>query len=235
MLQLHFSPSPNSWKVTIMLEECGLDYQLVPVDLVRGEQYSPEFLALNPNARMPVLVDPEPPEQPVTVFESGAILQYLGHKTGRFLPRERRAYFETMQWLFWQMANLGPMGGQANHFAYFAPPGNDYGRERYIREYERLLAVMDYRLRDRQYLAGDYSIADMAAYPWTLTRRRFDLTLEHFPHLARWTENLKARPALRRGMDVGREEYRQLQQMEVSPELRETMFAQGRERYSEPE
>lgn len=228
-LELYFAPTPNGWKVTVMLEECGLPYRVVPVDLAAGAQYQADFLALNPNAKMPVLVDADVDGAPLTVFESGAILQYLAEKTGRFLPGEARARFEVMQWLFWQMANLGPMAGQANHFAAYAQNAGDYARQRYCKEYERLLAVMNYRLRDRLYLAGEYSIADMACYPWLLVRRRLGMDLIDFPDLQRWYETLKQRPALRRGMDVGKD-WGTLQAM--SSEARSNLFGQGAERYS---
>lgn len=232
MYELHFAPTPNGWKITVMLEECGFEYALHPVNLAAGEQYDPHFLALNPNAKMPVLVDTvEPGGEPLVVFESGAILQYLAEVSGRFLPADRRGRFEVMQWLFWQMANLGPIAGQANHFTLYRPEGNDYARTRYGKEYERLLAVMDYRLRSREYLAGDYSIADMACYPWLAVRRRLGIDLADFPDLGRWYETLKQRPALRSGMEVGRKDWHAPADREMEQQARDNLFGQGAERY----
>src|SRR5215831_3321853 len=166
-IELYYWPTPNGWKVSIMLEECGLPYVVRPVDISKGEQFTPQFLAISPNNRMPAIVDPCGPDgRPISVFESGAILQYLGRKTGKFYPMEERARVEVEQWLFWQMANLGPNCGQAHHFRNYAQKKNPYAIDRYTNEVNRLYGVMDARLKDRPYLAGDYSIADMASYPW---------------------------------------------------------------------
>jgi len=196
-----------------MLEECGLPYRLYPVDLARGDQFKPDFLAISPNNRIPALVDNDANGEPVTVFESGACLLYLGRKTGKFLPDERTrpvARKEVEEWLFWQVGGLGPMAGQLSHFTNYAPsvaPDADhsYSLARYRGEYERLLAVMDRRLNGRRYLAADeYTIADMSCYGWVLAHKNFKVDLAPFPHLRRWYEELKSRPALRRGISVGK-------------------------------
>ncbi|MFO0648142.1 MAG: glutathione S-transferase N-terminal domain-containing protein [Polyangiales bacterium] len=207
MIDLHYWPTPNGWKVSIMLEELGLPYRIVPVNIGRGEQFKPEFLAISPNNRMPAIVDHEPPGggPAVSIFESGAILQYLAEKTGRFIPTEVRGRFEVMQWLFWQMGGLGPMAGQAHHFRQYAPEKIPYAIERYTREVARLYGVMNKRLEDREFLAGDYSIADMACWPWVVPYERQGQKLEDFPNLARWFELVKARPAVQRGFDAGKE------------------------------
>jgi len=166
-IELHYWPTPNGHKITIMLEECGLAYEIKPVNIGRGDQFKPEFLAIAPNNRMPAIVDPNGPGgKPISVFESGAILQYLGRKTGKFYPTDERHRVDVEQWLFWQMGGLGPMAGQAHHFRNYAPEKITYGIDRYTNEVNRLYGVMDTQLRDRPYLAGEYSIADMASYPW---------------------------------------------------------------------
>ena len=203
MIDLYYWPTPNGFKISIMLEECGLPYKLVPVNIGQGDQFTPEFLALNPNHRMPVIVDQDAPGGPLPVFESGAILVYLAEKTGRFLSADTRERFDALQWLFWQMAGLGPMAGQAGHFLIYQEGKHAYATERYTTEYGRLLAVMERRLRDRDYLAGEYSIADMACYPWTSPYERLGQSLDELPGVAAWIERLKARPAVQRGMEVG--------------------------------
>jgi GST-like protein len=207
VIDLHYWPTPNGWKVSIMLEELGLPYRIVPVNIGRGEQFKPEFLAISPNNRMPAIVDHEPPGggPAVSIFESGAILQYLAEKTGRFIPTEVRGRFEVMQWLFWQMGGLGPMAGQAHHFRQYAPEKIPYSIDRYTREVARLYGVMNKRLEDREFLAGDYSIADMACWPWVVPYERQGQKLEDFPNLERWFELVKARPAVQRGFDAGKE------------------------------
>ncbi len=206
MIDLYFAPTPNGWKITIMLEECGLPYRILPLNIASGEQFEESFLRINPNARMPAIIDTEAEGGPLTVFESGAILMYLAEKTGQFMPREQRAFYEVTQWVFWQMANLGPMGGQASHFVNYADTDdNQYAKNRYLKEYDRLLGVMDYALREKPFLAGDYSIADMASFPWLLPYKRYGFDLGDFPNLKRWYDTLKQRPALRRGVDVGKD------------------------------
>ena len=166
-IDLYYWPTPNGHKITLFFEEAGLPYTIRPINIGRGEQFTPEFLAISPNNRMPAIVDPDGPgAQPISVFESGAILQYLGRKTGLFYPKDERARVEVEQWLFWQMAGLGPMAGQCHHFRNYAPERIQYGIDRYTNEVHRLYGVMNRRLESREYLAGEYSIADMACYPW---------------------------------------------------------------------
>jgi GST-like protein len=205
MLDLYYAPTPNGWKITIMLEECGLPYQLKYLDFSRADQFSPEFLALNPNGKMPALVDHGATAGPLAIFESCAILLYLATRTGRFIPADEAGHSRAVQWLFWQAANLGPAGGQAKHFITYAPDDH-YARQRFVDEYDRCLGVLNYHLARHDYLAGDeYSIADMASMPWVMSYRTLGFDLGDFPHLRRWFDGLKVRPALRRGIDVGKE------------------------------
>ena len=199
MIDLHYWPTPNGHKITLFLEETGLPYRIVPVDIGRGEQFRPEFLAIAPNNRMPAIVDHEPADggAPVSVFESGAILLYLADKTGRLIPQDLRGRVEALQWLFWQMGGLGPMAGQNHHFALYAPEKIPYAIDRYVKETGRLYRVLDRRLADREFVAGEYSIADMACYPW-ITPQRQGQDIEEFPNLKRWLATVKARPAVQR-------------------------------------
>ena len=198
MIDLHYWPTPNGHKITIFLEEAGLPYTIHKVDIGKGDQFKPEFLAIAPNNRMPAIIDHAPTDggKPISIFESGAILQYLAEKTGKFLPHGIRAKTEVMQWLFWQMAGLGPMAGQNGHFNVYAPEKIPYAMERYTKETNRLYGVMNKRLADRDFLAGAYSIADMASYPWIVPHENHKQKLEDFPHLKRWFEVIKARPAV---------------------------------------
>jgi len=207
MIDLYYWPTPNGWKITIALEEMGLPYKVVPVNIGRGEQFKPDFLAISPNNRMPAIVDHEPPGggAPISVFESGAILLYLGEKSGKFLPKDLRGRYEVVQWLMWQMGGLGPMLGQAHHFRQYAPEKIQYGIERYTNEANRLYGVLNKRLADRDFVAGDYSIADMAAWPWIVPHERQGQTLADFPHLDRWYQTMRARPAVQKGFDVMRD------------------------------
>jgi GST-like protein len=207
MIDLHYWPTPNGFKVSIFLEEAGLPYTLFPVNIGKGEQFRPEFLAISPNNRMPAIVDHDPPGggAPISIFESGAILLYLAEKTGQFLPADLRGRYEVMQWLMWQMGGVGPMAGQAHHFRMYAPDPIPYAIDRYTKEVNRLYGVLDRRLADREFVAGAYSIADMAIFPWTLGWERQGQKLEDFPNMQRWYEALKARPAVSRGIDVGKE------------------------------
>jgi GST-like protein len=210
MIDLYYWPTPNGWKISIMLEECGLKYQMIPVDIGSGDQFKPAFLEISPNNRMPAIVDHGTDGEPVAVFESGAILIYLAEKTGKFIPGDALGRKQALEWLFWQVGNLGPMAGQISHFVNYAPQeGNLYSRNRYANEYNRCLGVLDRRLASRDYILGDYSIADMASWPWVMLYRRFGQTMDEFPHLKRWHEAMKARPAVRRGVDVGKEFRRQ--------------------------
>ncbi len=208
-LELWYWPTPNGWKITIALEEMGLPYEVKPVNIGAGEQFRAEFLAVSPNNRMPALVDPDGPDgKPLSIFESGAILQYLGNKTGRFYPAEARARAETDQWLFWQVGGLGPMAGQTHHFRQYAPSfirdqrQIAYGVRRYTDETNRLYGVLDRRLAERDYVAGDYSIADMAIWPWILPGPQGQ-SLDDFAHLKAWVERVGARPAVQAGRAVG--------------------------------
>ena len=202
-IELHYWPTPNGWKISIMLEECELPYTVIPVDIGKGDQFKPEFLGISPNNKMPAIVDPNGPgAKPISVFESGAILQYLGRKTGRFYPAEERARVEVDQWLFWQMGGFGPMLGQTHHFRIYAPEKVPYAIERYTNETNRLYGVLDKRLADRPFVAGDYSIADMAILSWAKLWERQGQNIEEFPHVKRWLDEVIARPAVQRGLAV---------------------------------
>lgn len=205
MIDLYYWPTPNGHKITIYLEEAELPYRIVPVDIRRGDQFTPEFLRISPNNRMPAIVDHAPADADgaLSVFESGAILLYLADKTGRFLPRDTRERVETTQWLFWQVGGLGPMAGQNHHFTQYAPESLPYAIERYVKETARLYAVLDKRLADRAYVAGDYSIADMACYPWIVPHERQRQRLQDYPNLQRWFDEIAARPAVARAYAKG--------------------------------
>ena len=237
MIDVHYWPTPNGWKVTIMLEECGLDYTVVPVDIGGGDQFKAEFLRISPNNRMPAIVDHEPlgGGAPLAIFESGAILEYLADKTGRFLPKEPQQRYRVLQWVHWQMANLGPMMGNANHFKNYGkniaddPAQLEYGTKRFVGEVDRLSGVMDAQLGVHPYLAGaEYSIADIITWPWArLLGRLIDESVwETFPNLKRWVDEVGARPAVEAGWQVGRE----LGQRELTEEeekaRRELLFNQ---------
>lgn len=201
MIDVYFWPTPNGRKVSIMFEETGLSYTLKPLDITRGEQFEPDFLALNPNNKIPVIVDVHGPGgEPLVLFESGAILEYLAHKSGLLMPKNERGQWIAKQWLMFQMGNIGPMWGQQGHFIIYAPEPVPYAIERYTKEILRLLDVMNLRLRDAEYLAGDYTIADIATYPWIATYERRDISIEEFPHVERWLHAIAARPAVQRGM-----------------------------------
>ena len=207
-IALWYWPTPNGWKISIALEEMGLPYELKLVNIGAGEQFTPEFQAISPNGRMPAIVDPDGPDgEPISIFESGAILQYLGNKSGLFYPADVRQRVEIDQWLFWQVGGLGPMAGQTHHFRQYAPAlikdqrQIAYGVRRYTDETHRLYGVMNRRLADRDYLAGEYSIADMAAWPWILPALQGQ-DMDHFPHLAAWLERVGARPAVQAGRAV---------------------------------
>jgi GST-like protein len=206
MIDFYFAPTPNGWKVGIMLEECGLAYRTHLLRLSKGDQFQPAFRAISPNAKMPAIVDHDVEGEPVSVFESGAILLYLAEKTGRFLPKDPLGRKEAMEWLFWQVGNQGPMAGQLSHFRNYAPKGEDYGLKRYSGEYERNLAVLDERLEGRDYILGDYSIADMMAFPWAFIAKPLGASLEDFPNVAAWRGRIKERPAVRRAIDLHKSE-----------------------------
>lgn len=205
MIDLYYWPTPNGHKITIFLEESGLDYRIIPVDISAGDQFKPEFLAISPNNRMPGIIDQHPADggDPIPVFESGAILIYLGDKTGRFLPTAVRQRKTVLEWLFWQVGGLGPMAGQNHHFVRYAPEKIPYAMDRYIKETNRLYGVLNGRLEGREYLADAYSIADMACYPWVVPYERQGQDLAEFPALAKWFERMKARPAVQRAYAKG--------------------------------
>jgi GSH-dependent disulfide-bond oxidoreductase len=206
-IELYYWPTPNGWKITIMLEECGLPYTVLPVNIGKGDQFKPEFLSISPNNKMPAIVDHEGPGgKPISVFESGAILQYLGRKTGKFYPQDERARVEVDQWLFWQMGGFGPMLGQAHHFRIYSPEKIPYAIDRYTNETHRLYGVLNKRLADREFVAGEYSIADMAIAPWAKLWERQGQNIDEFPHAKRWLETVLARPAVQRGIAVSSED-----------------------------
>jgi GSH-dependent disulfide-bond oxidoreductase len=207
MIDLYYWTTPNGHKITIFLEETALAYRILPVNIGKGEQFKSEFLAVSPNNRIPAVVDNAPADggKPVAIFESGAILLYLAEKTGRFLSTDLRARVDTIQWLFWQMGNLGPMAGQNNHFTHYAVEKLPYAMDRYRNEVNRLYGVLNKRLADRSYVAGDYSIADMAIYPWIVPYERQGQKLEDFPHVKRWFEAIRARPAVGRSYAKAKE------------------------------
>jgi GST-like protein len=224
-IELHYWATPNGFKISIMLEECGLPYTMIPVNISKGEQFNPAFLKIAPNNRMPAIVDPDGPDgKPISVFESGAILQYLGRKTGKFYPADERQKVEVEQWLFWQMGGLGPMAGQLNHFKTYAKETLTYAIKRYDDEVNRLYGVMNKRLADRDYLAGKYSIADMACVGWVNLWQRQGQDIEQFPNLKRWLDTVKARPAVKRGMALG-VELRQGIDMK-DPKVQSVLFGQ---------
>ena len=223
MLDFYYWPTPNGWKVSIMLEECGLNYNLIPVNIGKGEQFKPEFLAISPNNRMPVIVDHDVDRDPISVFESGAILHYLAEKTGKFIPDSPLGRKEVMEWLFWQVGNQGPMAGQLSHFVNYADGGIDYGKKRYGNEYNRCLGVLEKRLENREYIVGDYSVVDMICWPWVLIAKPLGQSLDDFPNVSRWRKAVKERPAVQRGVNVGKE-YRR--SGPPSDEERKVMFNQ---------
>lgn len=204
MIDLYYWTTPNGHKITIFLEEADLPYTIHPIDISKGDQFDPEFLKISPNNRIPAIVDadPETGDSPISVFESGAILQYLAEKTGKFMPAKGPGRVEVLQWLNWQMGGLGPMLGQNHHFAIYAPEKIPYAIERYVKETARLYRVLDKRLGDREFVAGNYSIADMACYPWITGYERQGQDLGNFPHLKRWFETIQARPAVQAAYKV---------------------------------
>lgn len=205
-IELYYWPTPNGWKISIMLEECGLPYQVRYVDILKGDQFKADFLQIAPNNRMPAIVDADGPGgEPISVFESGAILQYLGNRTGLFYPVDPRQRSAVEQWLYWQMGNLGPMCGQAHHFRFYARDDISYATERYTNEVTRLYGVMNTQLARTEYLAGDYSIADMACIGWIKPHKRQGQNLDDFPNLKRWFDAIMARPAVIAGMALGAE------------------------------
>jgi len=225
-IDLYFWPTPNGWKISIMLEECGLPYRVIPVNIAKGEQFRPQFLAISPNNRMPAIVDPAGPGgQPISVFESGAILQYLGRKTGQFYPADERARVAVDEWLAWQVGNLGPIAGQTHHFRLYAPEPIPYAVARFTDECNRLYGVMNRRLAEHPYLAGDaYTIADMACVGWASRWERQGQDPGQFPQVRRWLDAVRARPAVQRGMHIWIEEAGRVDMRD--PQVRAVLFNQ---------
>ena len=200
MIDFYFWPTPNGWKISIMLEETGLPYRVIPVNIGKGDQFKPEFLAISPNNRMPAIVDDD-----TSIFESGAILLHLAEKSGRFAPTDRKGRKETLEWLFWQVGNLGPMAGQLSHFVNYAQGEHTYSHQRYANEYNRCLGVLERRLTGRDWILDEYSIADIISWPWVLISKPLGQALDEFPNVSRWRDAIKQRPAVQRGVDLGKE------------------------------
>ncbi|NER84900.1 MAG: thiol:disulfide oxidoreductase [Leptolyngbya sp. SIO1D8] len=226
MIDLYYWTTPNGHKITIFLEEAGIPYTIHPINIGKGDQFQPDFLEIAPNNRIPAIVDQAPADggAPISIFESGAILQYLAEKTGQFLPTDVRDLTEVRQWLFWQMGGLGPMLGQNHHFSQYAPEKIPYAINRYLKETARLYSVMDKRLGDRDYLAGEYSIADMAAYPWIVPYEKQGQSLTDFPNLQRWFEAIKSRPAVEKAYAKAKEINTSTT---MSEEAKKVLFNQG--------
>ena len=212
MIELFYWPTPNGWKITIMLEELGIPYRVNYVNIMQGEQFAPDFLDIAPNNRIPAIIDHQPADggAPLSIFESGAILQYLGDKYGQFYSPNQRTRQDINQWLFWQIGGLGPMAGQAHHFRHYAPEIVPYGIDRYTKECNRLYGVMNQRLADRSFLSGDYSIADIACWPWVILYARQGQAITDFPHLKRWLDAIAERPAAQHGQQVGAKQRRDI-------------------------
>lgn len=227
MIDPYYWTTPNGHKVSILLEEAGLEYSVRPVHIGKGEQFAPEFLKIAPNNRIPAIVDHAPADggEPIALFESGAILEYLADKSGQFLPSETRARFEVLQWLYWQMGGVGPMAGQNHHFVRYAPEPIPYAIERYVKETARLYGVLDRQLAGREYVAGDYSIADMAIYPWAKLWEMQRQRLEDFPNMAAWLERIGARPAVQRAYALV-EKVNEDPQALLTAEARKLLFGQ---------
>jgi GST-like protein len=206
MIELYYWTTPNGHKMTMFLEETGMPYTIHPVNIGKGDQFKPEFLKISPNNRIPAMIDTAPSDggEPIAMFESGAMLLYLADKVERFIPRDFRARLDCIQWLFWQMANLGPMAGQNHHFVHYAPEKLPYAIDRYVNETGRLYAVLNKRLADREFISGEYTVADMASYPWVLPERQSQ-NIDEFPHLKRWKEAIKTRPATQRAYAKAKE------------------------------
>ena len=229
MIELHYWPTPNGHKITLFLEESGLPYTIKPVNIGKGEQFQPSFLAISPNNRMPAIVDTAPADggEPISVFESGAILQYLAEKSGRFLPGDTRGRYTVLEWLYWQVGGLGPMLGQNHHFNRYAPEKIPYAIDRYVNETRRLYGVLNKHLEGRAFIAGeDYTIADMAAYPWIVPYENQGMALEDFPHLKGWFEAIRERPATKRAYALG-DEIKGRFDLTTDDEARKVLFGQG--------
>ncbi len=227
MIDLYYWTTPNGHKITVFLEEAQLDYNIKLVNIGKGEQFDPEFLKISPNNRIPAIIDHSPADggQPISIFESGAILLYLAKKIGQFLPRDIRGEMEVMQWLFWQMGGLGPMLGQNHHFSQYAPEKIPYAINRYVKETERLYGVLDQRLKDRDYIIKDYSIADMAVYPWIVPHQQQQQNLADFPNIKRWFETIQNRPAVQKAYEIAKNLKTEAT---ITEESKKILFGQGR-------
>lgn len=226
-IELYYWPTPNGHKITIMLEECGLPYEIKYVNIGRGEQFEPDFLKISPNNRMPAIIDPDGPGgKPISIFESGAILQYLGRKTGQFYPEDERARTEVDKWLMWQMGGLGPMAGQAHHFRQYAPRKIKYAIERYTNECNRLYGVMNKQLVTHDFLAGEYSIADMASYPWVRPYKRQGQDLADFSNLNAWYGRMHDREAVARAIAIGKQAYEGEYDLSKDKDAQSVLFGQ---------
>lgn len=224
MIDLYYYPTPNTWKITIMAEECGLPYRIIPVNITKGEQFTPSFLQISPNGRVPAIIDHGAQNKPLALFESGAILVYLAEKMGRFLPRDLCGRMNVMQWLFWQVGGIGPMFGQVNHFKKIAEQHIPYAIDRYLKEANRLFGVMERQLAHSQYIAGEYSIADMACWGWCTFHERMEQDLDAIPNVKRWYNAMAQRPAVQRGMSVGAETRDDNEALQ--PQARKILFGQ---------
>ena len=205
-IDFYYSPTPNGWKVSIMLEECELPYNTILMDLKKGDQFQSDFLRISPNNRIPAIVDYNEKSAPVTIFESGAILLYLAEKTGKFIPNSKLGKTKVMEWLFWQVGNLGPMGGQHSHFWNYAPVSekDGYAANRYAEEYDRCFEVLERQLEGQEYIVNEYSIADIISWPWVLIAKAMGRSLEAYPNVTNWRQRVKERPAVRKGVDLMR-------------------------------
>lgn len=231
MIDFYYWPTPNGWKVAILLEELGIPYTTIPVNISKGDQFKPEFLAISPNNRMPAIVDHDVEGEAVSVFESGAILYYLAEKTGRFIPTNPLGKKEALEWLFWQTGNQGPMAGQLSHFVNYAPGDEAYSKTRYANEYDRCLGVLERQLEGRAFILGeDYTIADMINWPWVLIAKPLGRDLAPFPNVGRWRKAIKERPAVQRAVDLGKEFRRSAP---PSDEERKILFSQSAETIKE--
>jgi GST-like protein len=225
MIDLYTWPTPNGFKVSIMLEELGLPYAVHPIDIGKGEQFKPDFLKISPNNKMPAIVDPDGPGgKPLSLFESGAILLYLADKTGQLIPKDKAGYYTAVQWVMWQMAGFGPMLGQLGHFKTYAPEPLPYAIDRYSNEASRLYQVLERRLGEVEYLAGDYGVADIAAFPWSRAWERHGQKMEDLPNFKRWFDAISARPAVQKGLTVLADRTRQ---GPIDPTARENLFGKA--------
>ena len=226
MIDLYFAATPNGYKLALFLEEAGLAYEIIPVNISHGDQYRPEYLVISPNNKIPAMLDFDPVDggAPIALFESGAMLLYLAEKTGRFMPTDLRGRLEVLKWLFWQVGGLGPMAGQNGHFSVYATEKIPYAMDRYVQETSRLYGVLNEQLRDREFIAGDYSIADMACYPWIVPHQLHGQNLDHFPRLKRWFRTIAARPATIKVYGEDQDWFAARTASSVSDEARKAVF-----------